>query len=80
MTVWLLYTDYHRRCLYPRQVFFPMVGEQEGWAQLARNIQAEIDEELIEAYRRTVSLPFESGQHKRIGVKIVDDEGSRACR
>ncbi|GMU93811.1 MAG: hypothetical protein AMXMBFR4_28690 [Candidatus Hydrogenedentota bacterium] len=27
----------------------------------------------IEAYRGTVSLPFEPGEHKRIAVKIVDD-------
>ena len=38
---------------------FPMAGEKDGWARLARNLKAEIDEDLIEAYRGTVSLPFE---------------------
>lgn len=54
----MLDTDYDGRSLYPRQVFFPMAGDGEGWAKLARNLKAEIDEELIEAYRGTVSLPF----------------------
>jgi adenine-specific DNA-methyltransferase len=80
IAVWLLDTDYDGRSLYPRQVFFPMAGEKEGWARLAKNLKAEIDEELIEAYRGTVSLPFEPGQHKRIAVKIVDDRGIESLK
>ncbi len=62
IAIWLLDTDYDGRSLFPRQVFFPMAGEKEGWARLAKNLKAEIDEELIEAYRGTVSLPFEAGR------------------
>jgi len=80
IAVWMLDTDYDGRSLYPRQVFFPMAGENEGWAKLARNLKAEIDEELIEAYRGTVSLPFEAGKHKRIAVKIVDDRGIESLK
>jgi len=75
ISVWLLDTDYDGRSLYPRQVFFPMAGAKDGWSRLAKSLKAEIDEELIEAYRGTVSLPFEPGEHKRIAVKIVDDRG-----
>lgn len=80
IAVWLLDTDYDGRSLYPRQVFFPMAGPKEGWARLAQNLKAEIDEELIEAYRGTVSLPFAPGQHKRIAVKIVDDRGIESLK
>ncbi len=80
IAVWLLDTDYDGRSLYPRQVFFPMAGENEGWAKLARNLKAEIDEALIEAYRGTVSLPFAAGEHKRIAVKIVDDRGIESLK
>jgi adenine-specific DNA-methyltransferase len=80
IAVWLLDTDYDGRSLYPRQVFFPMAGEKEGWARLAKNLKAEIDEELIEAYRGTVSLPFAPGEHKRIAVKIVDDRGIESLK
>ena len=80
IAMWMLDTDYDGRSLYPRQVFFPMAGEGEGWAKLARNLKAEIDEERIEAYRGTVSLPFEAGEHRRISVKIVDDGGIESLK
>ncbi len=80
IAVWMLDTDYDGRSLYPRQVFFPMAGENEGWAKLAKNLKAEIDEERIEAYRGTVSLPFAPGEHKRIAVKIVDDRGIESLK
>jgi len=66
--------------LYPRQVFFPIAGEGEGWTKLAKNLKAEIDGELVEAYRGTVSLPFAAGEHKRIAVKIVDDRGIESLK
>ncbi len=80
IAVWLLDTDYDGRSLYPRQVFFPMAGENEGWARLARNLKAEVDEERIEAYRGTESLPFEPGEHRRVAVKIVDDRGIESLK
>ena len=80
IAMWMLDTDYDGRSLYPRQVFFPMAGSDDGWARLARNLKAEIDEELIEAYRGTTSLPFEPGEHRRIAVKIVDDRGIESLK
>ena len=80
IALWMLDTDYDGRSLFPRQVFFPLAGEKEGWAKLARNLQAEIDEERIEAYRGTVSLPFKLRQHSRVAVKIVDDRGIESLK
>jgi adenine-specific DNA-methyltransferase len=80
IAMWMLDTNYDGRSLFPRQVFFPMASEKEGWSKLARNLKAEIDEELIEAYRGTFSLPFEPGQNKRIAVKIVDDRGIESLK
>ncbi|KAB2878978.1 site-specific DNA-methyltransferase [bacterium] len=80
IAMWLLDTDYDGRSLFPRQVFFPMAAENEGWSRLARNLKAEIDEDLIEAYRGTISLPFEPGKHNRIAVKIVDDRGIESLK
>lgn len=80
IAMWLLDTDYDGRSLYPRQVFFPMADDDEGWAKLARNLKAEIDSELIEKYRGTVSLPFELGPHKRIAVKVIDDRGIESLK
>jgi adenine-specific DNA-methyltransferase len=80
IAVRLLDTDYDGRSLYPRQVFFPMAGTDEAWARLARNLKAEIDQERIEAYRGTESLPFEPGKHRRVAVKIVDDRGIESLK
>ena len=80
IAAWMLDTDYDGRSLYPRQVFFPMSGARDGWNRLARNLKAEIDDELIEAYRGTVSLPFEMGERARVAVKIVDDRGIESLR
>ena len=80
VAVWMLDTDYDGRSLFPRQVFFPMAGEKEGWSKLSRNLKAELDEELIEAYRGTLSLPFQLGKHSRVAVKIVDDRGIESLK
>lgn len=80
IALWMLDTDYDQRALFPRQVFFPMSGEKDGWSRLARNLKAEIDEDLIEAYRGTVSLPFESKAGKSVAVKIVDDRGIESLK
>ena len=80
ISLWMLDTDYDGRSLFARQVFFPMSGQKDGWSRFAKNLKAEIDQELIEAYRGTVSLPFEIGDNKRIAVKIVDDRGIESLK
>ena len=80
IAMWLLDTDYDGRSLYPRQVFFPLADEDEGWAKLARNLKAEIDPDLIEHYRGTISLPFALGDHKRVAVKVIDDRGIESLK
>ena len=80
IAMWLLDTDYDGRSLYPRQVFFPMADDDQGWARLTQNLKAEIDAELIEKYRGTVSLPFEPGPHKRVAVKVIDDRGIESLK
>ncbi|CAJ35106.1 site-specific DNA-methyltransferase [Methanocella arvoryzae] len=80
IAMWMLDTDYDGRSIMPRQVFFPMAGEKDGWAKLARNLKAEIDEDRIEAFRGTKSLPFAKGANGRIAVKIIDDRGIESLR
>ncbi len=80
IALWMLDPDYDGRSLFPRQVFFPTAGGNGGWARLARHLKAEIDESRMEAYRGTVSLPFEAGEHRRAAVKIVDDRGIESLK
>ncbi len=78
IAMWMLDTDYDNRSIFPSQVFFPMAGSGDGWDKLAKNLKAVIDEEKIEAFRGTVSLPFEPGSS--IAVKIIDDRGIESLR
>ena len=77
---WMLDTDYDGRSLYPRQVFFPMADAKSSWERLAKNLNAEIDEELISAYHGNQSLPFKTGENRRVAIKIVDDRGIESLK
>lgn len=78
IAMWLLDHNYDGRSLFPSQVFLPLSGSKEGWSTLAKNLKAEIDEDKIEAYSGTVSLPFKPG--KQVAVKIIDDRGIESLK
>jgi len=80
IALWMLDTDYDGRSFYPRQVFFPMESDKSGWKKLAKNLKAEIDEDLIEAYHGVLSLPFDLGDRERAAVKIIDDRGIESLK
>ena len=80
IAMWSLDTDYDERSLYPRQVFFPLAGKQDGWNKLKKNIRAELNESLLDKYHGTVSLPFEAGENRKVAVKIVDDRGIESLK
>jgi len=80
IAMWLLDTNYDDRSLFPSQVFFPMAGTKDGWAKLAKNLKAQIDQEKIEAFKGTLSLPFKKGDNAKIAVKVIDDRGIESLR
>jgi len=75
IAVWMLDTDYDNRSLFPSQIFFPMQDEKRDWTKLAKALNGNVDEELLEQYTGTVSIPFIPGEKRTIAVKIVDDRG-----
>jgi adenine-specific DNA-methyltransferase len=80
IAMWSLDTDYDQRSLFPHQVFFPMAGAKDGWHRLKKGIKAELNEELIDEFHGTVSLPFTAGENRRVAVKIVDDRGIESLK
>ncbi|MGB7902824.1 MAG: site-specific DNA-methyltransferase [Halobacteriota archaeon] len=80
IAMWMLDTDYDGRSLFPRQVFFPLADKKGGWSRLALSLKAELNIELVEAYKGTVSLPFKAGDNKQIAVKIIDDRGIESLK
>ena len=75
IALWMLDTDYDGRSLYPRQVFFPLSESKGGWERLKKTLRSEINEDLIDRFKGTESLPFKKENHKKIAVKIIDDRG-----
>ena len=80
IAMWSLDTDYDDRSLFPRQVFFPMAGKDEGWMKLKKSIRAELDEAQLAQFHGTVSLPFAKGDNAKVAVKIVDDRGIESLK
>lgn len=75
IAMWFLDTDYDERSLMPDQVFFPAADTNRDWTKLAKAMNGEVDEDLLEAFRGTESLEFNSGEHRKIAVKIIDNRG-----
>ncbi|SFB98170.1 site-specific DNA-methyltransferase [Tropicimonas isoalkanivorans] len=80
IAMWSLDVDYDNRSLMPHQMFFPMADAKGGWNRLRKTVRAELDEDLLEQFHGTVSLPFEAGENRRIAVKIVDDRGIESLK
>jgi adenine-specific DNA-methyltransferase len=79
IVTWMFDPDYNGSNLIPRQVFFP-VNSIIDWSNLVKNLKTGIDEELVEVYKGTISLPFEVGDNRRIAVKIVDNRGIESLK
>lgn len=75
IAMWMLDSDYDERSLFPEQVFFPMGDKKRDWTKLAKSLNGEVDEEKLEVFVGTESLPFKPGNHKKVAVKIIDDRG-----
>lgn len=52
-----------------------MMGRDEGWNQLKKNIRAELDESLLAQFATTVNLPFEADDKRTVAVKILAYRG-----
>lgn len=80
IAMWMLDTNYDGMCIEPMQVFFPLGGKKGGWNKLAKTLKAEINQELIEQYAGTESLPFSIDGGAMIAVKIIDDRGIESLK
>ena len=78
VAAWFLDTDYDGKTFHICQAFFP--GDPDAWEKLQRALKAQIDPEVFERMRGTVSFPFKPGEHKRIAVKVIDFRGNEVMR
>ncbi len=75
IAMWMIDTDNDGRSIFPTQVFFPMAGAKDGWNKLAKNLKAELDENLLDKFEGTESIAFDAGEYKRCAIKIIDNRG-----
>jgi adenine-specific DNA-methyltransferase len=73
VAAWFLDSDYDGRCFCITQAFFP---DQDAWGKIAKALGSQADPEAFDAFKGTVSLPFKSGKHARIAVKVIDPRGN----
>lgn len=87
IAMWSLDTNYDGRCMYPRQIFFPISGSvgEKLYKKMLNNLKAVIDKDKLESYKGTRSLPFTpkgeaKTKGKKIAVKIIDEAGRETLR
>ena len=80
IAIWELDTDYDDRSVYPQQVFFPIDGKSGGWNKLAKTLGVHVNDDLMDKFQGTESIPFDAGMNKRIAVKIIDDRGIESLK
>ena len=73
VAAWFLDSDYDGRCFCITQAFFP---DQDAWEKIAKALGSSADAAAFDKFSGTESLPFKTGKHKRIAVKVIDPRGN----
>lgn len=72
---WFLDDDFDGTVFRAAQAFFPV---SDAWERLERALRETVDSALIAQLRTWTSLPFEAGEHARIAVRVVTNDGNAA--
>lgn len=72
---WFLDEDYDGMLFRVSQAFFPV---SDGWKKIQQTLRGTVDHELIEQLHGWESLPFEVGEHGRIAVRVIAQDGNAA--
>jgi len=78
VAAWFLDTDYDGMTFHICQAFFP--GNPHAWDKLQRALRAQIDPDIFDRMRGTVSFLFKPGEHQRIAVKVIDFRGNEVVK
>jgi len=70
---WLLDTDYDSQVFRATQAFFP---DTDGWSNLKKALRTSVDSEVLEQLQGWSSMPFEKGEHEKIAVRIITQDGN----
>lgn len=73
VAAWFVDSDYDGRCFCITQAFFP---DKSAWEKLAKALKSTVDQDRLEAFSGTLSLPFKAGKHQRVAIKVIDPRGN----
>ena len=77
VAAWFVDSDYDGRTFCITQAFFP---DKKAWSKISRDLKGVIDAESFERFSGTVSLPFSTGEHGCVAVKVIDPRGNEVMR
>ena len=77
VAAWFVDSNYDGRTFCPTHSFFP---NKDAWKNIAKSLKSMIDEEILETFSGTESLPFSAGEHKCVAVKVIDRRGNELMR
>lgn len=72
---WFLDDDYDGNVFRAAQAFFPVT---DAWKKLQAALRGTVDAELLDAMHGWKSLPFNKGEHGRIAVRVIAQDGNAA--
>jgi adenine-specific DNA-methyltransferase len=75
ISAWFLDDDYDGTVFRVGQAFFPVTN---GWEKLSKALRGTVDAELVEELHSWTSLPFDAGDHGKIAVRVVSNDGNAA--
>ena len=70
---WFLDDDYDGTVFRVSQAFFPVT---DAWAKLEKALRGTVDADKVAELHSWTSLPFEAGEHRRIAVRVIAQDGN----
>jgi adenine-specific DNA-methyltransferase len=72
---WFLDDDYDETVFRVGQAFFPVT---DSWEKLERALRTTVDAALLSELHGWTSLPFDRGEHGKVAVRVVAQDGNTA--
>ncbi len=70
---WFLDDDYDGTVFRVAQAFFPVT---DAWKKLQAALRGTVDADLLAELHGWTSLPFDAGEHRRVAVRVIAQDGN----
>ena len=81
LAAWFLDEDYDGYSFSISQAFFPSgATKKDPWDKLENALRGTLDQEKMERFHGTTSLPFDQGPHGTVAEKVIDERGNEVIQ